>query len=226
LPRISNFDDLDPFKLEPGVELVMVPPGQPIPVEAGLIIVPGSKATIADMHAMRAQGWDIDIRAHHRRGGAVLGICGGYQMLGRRIIDADGLEGPPGETDGLGLLDVETILSAGKALERVNGTALGAAFTGYEMHIGVTAGPDCDRPFAMLAGERSDGASSRDGKVLGTYIHGPFTSTTLRDALLRRLGSQSVMQDYDRSVEDALDEIAVLLEQHVDIDAIIALALG
>lgn len=225
LPRISNFDDLDPLKLEPGVDLRMIGPGQPLPGNAALVILPGSKATIADMRALVAQGWDIDIRAHHRRGGAVLGLCGGYQMLGRTIADPDGLEGPAGSVAGLGLLGVETRLTEGKRLKRVRGRALDADFGGYEMHMGVTTGPDCERPFALLDGARRDGAVSRDGRVMGSYVHGLLGSTELRDALLRRLGGQSAGADYDRSVEDALDEVAALLETHVDIDALIALAM-
>ncbi|ATP21562.1 cobyric acid synthase [Sphingobium yanoikuyae] len=225
LPRISNFDDLDPFKLDPGVELRMVPPGQPIPAKAALIVLPGSKATIADMAAMRAQGWDIDILAHHRRGGSILGICGGYQMLGRHIADPDGIEGPAGTVEGLGLLDVETRLSAGKRLERVEGVALGAAFGGYEMHIGETSGPDSDRPFASLGGN-ADGAISADGRVMGTYVHGLLASSPLRAALLARLGVDGGVADYDRSVDMALDAIAARLEEHLDIDAIVALALS
>ncbi len=224
LPRISNFDDLDPLKLEPGVEVVMVPPGRPIPAEAAMIILPGSKATIADMAALRAEGWDIDIRAHHRRGGTIVGLCGGYQMLGRRIIDPDGIEGPPEEVEGLGLLDIETRLTGSKTLERVNGLALGSTFAGYEMHVGLTDGADCTRPFAMLNGDREDGAISDNGRVMGTYVHGLFGSTQLRSALLATIGTQSSLGDYDASVERALDEIAAQLEQHVDIDAIIRLA--
>ncbi|WP_294138001.1 cobyric acid synthase [Sphingobium sp.] len=226
LPRISNFDELDPLKLEPSVELRMIGPGQVIPADAALVILPGSKATIADMRAMVAQGWDIDIRAHHRRGGAVLGICGGYQMLGRTISDPEGLEGAPGGVAGLGLLEVDTLLSAGKALDLVQGHGLGADFSGYAMHMGATSGPDCARPFAMLDGNRADGAVSRDGLVLGSYVHGLLASAPLRDALLRRLGGQSALADYGQTVEDALDEVAALLEQHADIDAMVALALS
>lgn len=224
LPRISNFDDLDPFKIEPDIDLVMVPPGSPIPAEASLVILPGSKATVADMQAMRAQGWDIDILAHHRRGGAVLGICGGYQMLGRRIADPHGIEGPAGTIEGLGLLDIETILSGDKTLQQVAGRALGAPFTGYEMHMGQSAGPDCGRPFAHLDGARPDGASSPDGRVLGTYVHGLFGSTVLRKAFLNRWNLSSSEQDYGASVNAALDDIAMQLEAHVDITSLIDLA--
>ena len=226
LPRISNFDDLDPLKLEPSVELRMIGPGQVIPADAALVILPGSKATIADMRAMVAQGWDIDIRAHHRRGGAVLGICGGYQMLGRTIADPEGIEGPSETIAGLGLLEVDTLMSSGKALHQVQGHGLAADFTGYEMHMGATSGPDCARPFAILDGERTDGAISRDGRVLGSYVHGLLASAPLRNALLQRLGGQSAMADYAQTVEDALDEVAALLEQHADIDAMVALAMG
>ncbi|HEX7741408.1 MAG TPA: cobyric acid synthase, partial [Sphingobium sp.] len=224
LPRIANFDDLDPFKLEPSVEIVMVPPGHPIPSEAALIVLPGSKATIADLRALRSEGWDIDIRSHHRHGKPILGICGGYQMLGRVIADPEGLEGPPEEVEGLGLLDVETRLGSSKALRKVNGTALGEAFTGYEMHMGVTAGADCNRPFATLDDDRSDGAISADGSIYGTYIHGLFASTALRAAMLARLGLRSSQDDYAASVNQALDEIAEQLERHVDIDAMIRIA--
>ena len=224
LPRIANFDDLDPLKLEPGVEVMMVPPGQPIPAEAALIILPGSKATIADLQAVRNQGWDIDIRAHHRRGRPILGICGGYQMLGRRIEDPDGIEGSPGSVEGLGLLNVETRLTAIKILERTNGTALGQAFSGYEMHIGRTDGPDCLRPFALLEGDRPDGASNGDGTVMGSYVHGLFASTALRSAFLARLGHKAASGDYQASVNDALDQIAMQLEDHADLEGLIRIA--
>ena len=226
LPRIANFDDLDPLKLEPAIDLVMVPPGQPIPAQAELIILPGSKATIADIHSMRSEGWDVDIRSHHRQGKPVLGICGGYQMLGRRIADPEGIEGPAGEVEGIGLLNVETRLTRSKALRPVTGVALGEPFTGYEMHVGVTSGADCSRPFATMDGGRSDGAISADGKILGTYIHGLFASGGLRAAMMARLGSRSMGINYGATVDQALDDIAQQLEQHVDIDALIQIAMA
>ena len=224
LPRIANFDDLDPFKLEPEVELVMVPPGQPIPVEASLIILPGSKATIADLRAMRTEGWDIDILSHHRRRKPILGICGGYQMLGHRISDPDGIEGEPESIEGLGLLDIETRLTGAKSLERVTGTAWGQAFSGYEMHVGLTEGSDSARHFARLNDKRLDGAVSTDGRVSGTYVHGLFASTELRSALVASLGVKSGEVDYAVSVNSALDEIADQLELHADINAMIKIA--
>lgn len=225
LPRIANFDELDPLKLEPDVELAMIPPGTPIPTEAALIILPGSKSTIADMAFLRETGWDIDIVAHHRRGRAVLGICGGYQMLGTRIADPLGIEGEPGEIAGLGLLAVETELGLDKTLRPARGQALGAELAGYEMHMGITTGPDCARPFALL-GNRADGAISEDGLVIGTYCHGFFAATGLRRALLARIGAHSLGHDHATVVNGALDELAEALERHLDIDGLLELARG
>ncbi|KTE16787.1 cobyric acid synthase [Sphingopyxis sp. H115] len=224
LPRIANFDDLDPLKLEPGVEVVMVPPGRPIPAEAAMIILPGSKATIADMAALRAEGWDIDIKAHHRRGGMIVGLCGGYQMLGRRIADPLGIEGAPGEIEGLGLLDVETTLFPAKTLRHVRGKALGAAVEGYEMHIGETGGDAAARPFARLDDGRGDGAINREGNVMGSYLHGLFASADLRRALLARVGVAGGARDYAADVDTALDEIAAEFSAHADLGALLRMA--
>jgi adenosylcobyric acid synthase len=222
LPRISNFDDLDPLKLEPEVELVMVAPGMPIPAEAALIVLPGSKATIADLAALRAEGWDIDLLAHHRQGKPIFGLCGGYQMLGRRIADPEGVEGPPDEVAGLGLLDVATRLTGAKALVEVEGLALGARFSGYEMHMGETIGAEA--VLARFDDGRSDGAISADGLVMGSYVHGILADARFRAALLARIGVAGAGADYAASVDAALDEIADLLERHLAIDAMIALA--
>lgn len=226
LPRISNFDDLDPLKLEAAVDLVMVPPGTAIPAEAALVIMPGSKAAIADMVAMREQGWDIDILAHHRRGGAVLGLCGGYQMLGQSIADPLGVEGNPSEAAGLGLLDVQTTVTGEKVLRRVQAKALDADFTGFEMHVGRTTGPDTGQPFAVKSDGNADGAVSANGRVMGSYCHGLMASSDFRKALLQRVGIQSSEVDHSHSVECALNEIAIDLERHADIDGLIALAQG
>lgn len=226
LPRIANFDDLDPLKAESAVDLVMVPPGQVIPADCALIVLPGSKATIADMAFLREQGWDIDILAHHRRGGMILGICGGYQMLGRRINDLHGMEGPAGTIAGLGLLDIETVLTPRKTLQRVAGRALGQDFTGFEMHMGRTEGPDCARPFAMLDGARADGATSPNGRVMGSYVHGALASSNLRACLLERLGGRSDGQDHAARVDAALDAIAADLETRLDMDGLLKLTGG
>src|SRR5215470_12653427 len=190
LPRIANFDDLDPLGAESAVEVIKVKPEAALPGDADLVILPGSKATIADLQVLRSSGLEIDIRAHVRRGGLLLGLCGGYQMLGRTIADPEGIEGPPGSIDGLGLLDVETILIGDKRLAPVSGTTTdGAPFDGYEMHIGVTQGPDRTRPFGCLAGGRGEGARSSNGRVFGTYIHGLFANDGQRAAWLARLGA-------------------------------------
>ena len=224
LPRISNFDDLDPLKLEPTVRLVMVPPGQRIPAEATLIVLPGSKATIADLAALRMEGWDIDIAAHVRRGGHVLGLCGGYQMLGHSIVDPDGIEGAPARADGLGLLAVDTRLAPTKTLRAVTGTALGAAITGYEMHMGETTAAAIARPFATIDGQ-PEGAISADGRIMGSYLHGVLASAEVRAALLACLGGAAAGLDYDRAVDAALDAVAAEMERHVAIDALIAIAM-
>jgi adenosylcobyric acid synthase len=222
--HIANFDDLDPLRLEPGIELVMVPPGTPIPAEAALIILAGSKATIADLKFLRAQGWDIDILAHHRRGRPVLGLCGGYQMLGRGIADPAGLEGPAERIEGLGLLDVETVLEGSKALVEVRGTARGARFEGYEMHLGRTDGPDTARPAARFDNGRLDGAVSADGLVTGSYVHGLLALAEQRRAWLAQLGVEGCGPDHRASIDAALDAIAAQLERHIDIDALLALS--
>ena len=225
LPRIANFDDLDPLRAEPGVSVVLVQPGEAIPGDAALVLIPGSKATIADLAFVRAQGWDIDIRAHVRRGGRVLGLCGGYQMLGRTIADPDGVEGRAGTVDGLGLLDVETTLGGDKTTVAVAGTdvASGEAVTGYEIHLGKTTGPDCARPVLDLGG-RGDGARSADGLIAGTYVHGIFASDGFRRTYLVGLGVPVSDVAFEATVEATLDALAEHLERYVDIDAMLRVA--
>lgn len=226
LPHIANFDDFDPLRQQEGVKLVFVPPGEPLPGDAALVILPGSKATIADLKAFRAQGWDIDLAAHLRRGGRVLGICAGYQMLGRRVADPNGIEGTPESIDGLGLLDVETVLTGEKALTEVSGIERfrGETVRGYEMHVGVTTGPDAQRPLLRLGG-RHDGAVSPNGRVAGCYLHGLFGSDAFRRAWLEQLsGRQIVAGDYEAGVDRALDELATAIERHLDVDSLMAAA--
>ncbi len=226
LPRISNFDDLDPLRLEDGVIVQMVESGEPLPLDADLILLPGSKATIGDLKAFVTTGWDIDLKAYRRRGGRILGLCGGYQMLGQRICDPKGIEGDKGYIDGLGLLNVETELRPMKSLLEVLGTdlATGESVRGYEMHIGRTEGGDCSRPMLDLAG-RPDGALSEDGRVAGCYVHGLFASDGFRQAFLRSLkaGYASDIK-YEEQVEAALDALAQHLERSIDINRLEALA--
>ena len=225
LPHIANFDDLDPLEAEPGVEVVRVQPGAALPGDADLVILPGSKATVAGLGTLRAAGFDVDIMAHRRRGGMILGLCGGFQMLGRTISDPGGIEGTPGVIDGLGLLDVDTTLSDEKRLEPVTGqTSDGASVTGYEMHMGVTEGTDRARPFARLAEGLSDGAVSADGRVIGTYIHGLFSDDRQRAAWLKRLGGATAGVAYDDSIEQTLDALAAHLAAHIDLDLLLTLA--
>ena len=225
LPHIANFDDLDPLDAEPAVDLVRVRPGAALPGDADLVVLPGSKATIADLKTLRAAGFDTDIAAHRRRGGTVLGLCGGYQMLGRTIADPAGIEGPPATVEGLGLLEVDTVLSDEKRLEPVRGTtADGAPFSGYEMHLGVTEGPDRARPFARLADGSCEGATSADGRVLGTYVHGLFTDDRQRAGWLARFCAGVPTVDYEASIEQTLDALAAHLAAHLNLDTLLALA--
>ena len=224
LPHIANFDDLDPLDAERSVDLVRVRPGESLPGDADLVILPGSKATVAGLAALRDAGFDIDIAAHYRRGGMVLGLCGGYQMLGRAIHDPQGIEGPAGTAKGLALLEVETTLTGEKRLEQVAGTSFdGIPFSGYEMHMGETEGADCARPFARLANGTSEGAMSRDGRVIGTYLHGLFADDRQRAAWLKRFGSEAAIA-YDAIIEETLDKLAAHLEAHVDVERLLKLA--
>lgn len=225
-PRISNFDEFDPWRLEDGIDLQFLRPGTPVPGDASIVILPGSKATIADLVALRNAGWDIDLHAHLRRGGRVLGICGGYQMLGRTISDPDGHEGASGSVAGLGLLDVETTLTDDKALREVQGTLMNdqLSFRGYEMHIGRTDGPATQSPFLAFSDGRRDGAVTADGLVAGCYVHGLFADDGLRTHWLRDLGATTSGLAYEADVDATLDALAAHLERHVDVDRILALA--
>jgi adenosylcobyric acid synthase len=227
-PRIANFDDFDPLRLDPGVDLVFVGPHQPLPGDARLVILPGSKSTIADLASLRQFGWDIDLKAHLRRGGFVLGICGGYQMLGRTIADPHGIEGPPQKVDGLGLFEVDTVLEGDKVLVEVSGETTDGAvpFKGYEMHIGrTTSGRGGSlRPLLNLGNGKTDGAVSRDGRVAGCYIHGLLADDRQRQHWLKFIGGRAAGFDYEADVDTTLDLLADHLEKHVDCDRLLALA--
>ena len=213
LPRIANFDDFDPLAAEPDVDLVMVRAGEAIPSDATLVIIPGSKSTISDLEAFRQQGWDLQLQSHVRRGGHVFGMCGGYQMLGTVISDPDRIEGGAPMIDGLGLLDIETVMEPEKTVRNVHAECLAfeLSMPGYEIHIGQTVGPDCARPFARVEG-RKDGAMSADGRVIGTYLHGIFSNDAFRTDYLGSLGLMAEEQNHQQRVEDALDAIASQLE--------------
>jgi len=225
-PRISNFDDFDPLNAEPDVELQMIAPGRALPGDADLIILPGSKSTIADLRFLRETGWDVDLRAHLRRGGHIVGICGGYQMLGRTVGDPEGIEGPPERIDGLGLLDVETRLTSTKVLSPVSGVeaTTGRSISGYEMHMGRTEGRDCERPWLRLA-SRADGAISRDARVRGCYVHGLFAADEFRSAFLGSLRARmSSGVSFEARVDEALDCWANHLDAHLEVDRLVGFA--
>lgn len=225
LSRIANFDDLDPLAQEPGVSLQMVRAGEAIAGDTDLVIIPGSKSTRGDLAYLWAQGWDVDIAAHLRRGGRVLGICGGYQMLGQIVRDPEGIEGSAGETIGLGALAVDTLMTPDKRLTRTAAVhaATGLAMQGYEIHIGRTEGPDRARPFAYVDGQ-PEGAISTDGRVMGSYLHGMFANDAFRAGFLRQIGAQASGLSYAAGVDAVLDALAAHLETHVDINALLALA--
>ncbi|MET0941527.1 MAG: cobyric acid synthase [Mesorhizobium sp.] len=225
LGRIANFDDVDPLRAEPQLEVVFVPPGRRLPADARLVVIPGSKSTIGDLIQFRENGWDRDLADHRRRGGHIVGICGGYQMLGHAVRDPHGIEGVVTETDGLGLLDVETVLEPEKTVRNVSAHSVpfGTPLSGYEIHLGRTTGPDCTRPVAVINGVE-DGAASADGKVFGTYLHGLFGADRFRARFLENLGVTGGGIDYRAEVEKALDAIAAHLEAHLDCDAIFGLA--
>lgn len=225
LPRIANFDDLDPLRLEPEVDLVLVRPGEALPGDAQLAIVPGSKSTRSDLEFIKRQGWDVDILAHHRRGGHVLGVCGGYQMLGRSVVDPSGIEGSAGETPGLGLLDVTTVMVPDKHLARVTArhAASGLSVDAYEIHIGRTEGPDAGRPFSFIC-DVPEGAIDATGRVAGTYLHGLFVSDAFRRYFLGQIGIAATFDRFDARIESALDALGDHLERHLDVDAMLAAA--
>ncbi|WMT78096.1 cobyric acid synthase [Bradyrhizobium sp. Ash2021] len=224
--RISNFDDFDPLRLEPGVDLVFIRPGEPIPGDAALVILPGSKATMADLAVLLKTGWDTDLKAHVRRGGHVLGICGGYQMLGTHISDPDGIEGPAGSVAGLGLLDVETVLQGDKMLVEIFGESAdgSAPFKGYEMHVGRTTGMECAKPLLHFADGRAEGAVDGTGRIAGCYVHGLFSDDRQRDHWLHRVANQASGLAYETDVDATLDRLADHIERHIDCNRLLELA--
>jgi adenosylcobyric acid synthase len=225
LGHVANFDDLDPLIAEPALDVVFVDPSQPLPADAALVVLPGSKSTIADLEAFRANGWDCDLAAHRARGGVIIGICGGYQMLGQTVLDPFGIEGTQTSALGLGMLAVDTVLDAEKTVRSsaARFVALDEPVEGYEIHLGRTTGPDTARPALVIDG-MADGATSVDGKVFGCYLHGLFGSAGFRRKFLSTLGVQSNSQNQRDEVDAALNQIAEELEQSIDVDALLSIA--
>ena len=224
LARIANFDDLDPLVAEPNVTVEIIEPGRPLPGDAALVILPGSKSTISDLENFRANGWDIDLQGHQRRGGHILGICGGYQMLGKKIHDPDGIEGPPRTVSGLGYLNVETVISPKKNLSLINAFTIesNVPVSGYEIHMGQTSGPDCDRNWLRLP-NRNEGAMNGSRDVRGSYLHGLFNSDVFRSEFLSNLGAASNLISYQADIEKTLDELGEFIEKHLDVNKLISL---
>ena len=231
LSRISNFDDLDPLRAEKDVEVRFIPPGTPIPLDADAIILSGTKSTIADLAMMREQGWDHDILASARAGTHVLGICGGFQMMGKQVKDPAGADGPAGNAAGLGLFDMETVMTGEKVVRPVTAETSARTYegahklTGYEIHTGRSSGPALDHPFCTLEDGLADGAVSKDGQIVGTYLHGVFASDVFRTEWLARLRSGRTSDlNYETDVEAALDELADGLQASLDIEALFKIA--
>ena len=226
LSRLANFDDADPLRLDPAVDFAFLPPGRPVPRDADVVVLAGTKSTVGELAFLRAEGWHHDILAHVRSGGRVLGVCGGYQMLGRRVCDPAGADGPAGEAAGLGLLDVETTMARQKTVRRTHGRCVigGELVAGYEIHMGETRGPDRGRPmFHLDAG--NEGARDASGRVEGTCLHGLFANDAWRRAWLARIGSPDAASwRYDAAVDRALDDIADALADMLDVEALFAAA--
>ncbi|MGA3302942.1 MAG: cobyric acid synthase [Methylovirgula sp.] len=226
LPHIANFDDLDPLAAEPNVRLLLLRPGTRLPPESDLVLLAGSKATIADLEAMQETGLDQEIKVYAARGGRVFGLCGGYQMLGKSVGDPQGVEGPPSTVAGLGLLDIETVMTSEKMLINVSGRSIDAdvPFSGFEMHMGRTEGNDCARPLLTFSDGRKDGAVSADGRVAGTYVHGFFNDDAQRRDFIKKLGGRPGDFSYEGRIEEVLDALAAHLETHLDLDRLLSLA--
>ncbi|HUN74334.1 MAG TPA: cobyric acid synthase [Steroidobacteraceae bacterium] len=225
LPHISNHTDFEPLAVLPQVDLRYVGP-EDSPPAADLVVLPGSKCVRADLASLRARGWESYLRRHLRFGGRLMGICGGFQMLGRSIADPHGIEGAAGESTGFGWLEIHTTLASEKQLRRVQGTLAleHAGIRGYEIHAGVTHGAALARPFAVLDDGGMDGALSEDGQVLGTYLHGAFEDPTACAALLKWAGlAEPTVTDYSLVREQSIERLADTLEQHLDVERIAAL---
>lgn len=231
-PRISNHNDFDPLRWHPNINLEFVGPGDSLS-DCDLIILPGTKSVRDDLAFLRTNHWDTQIHRHLRYGGNVLGICGGYQMLGNSIEDAAGVEGIPGTSQGLGVLDVFTQLHPHKQLKRVEGlcklTNSDCKINGYEIHCGHTEGPACESPFARLTQTigsskslLTDGAISNDGQIAGTYLHGLFESPDMTSNLVKWVnGAEVRKQDWQEIRENELDRLADHIEASLNVDALL-----
>jgi adenosylcobyric acid synthase len=222
-PHMANFDDLDPLSNDPAVRVSWLRAGEVLPSDVDLLIIAGSKATLADLAFIYAQGWHIDIQAHVRRGGAVLGICGGYQMLGRTITDPYGTEGTQGTAQGLALLAVDTIFSAHKTVAPWQGHYNNVPVQGYEIHMGQTTGDDTARPLFYHHAGQAEGARHATQPIMGTYVHGMFSNDAFRRQFLTALGAQASGYAHESHINTILDAWAQQLAQHMNIAALLGL---
>lgn len=222
LPSIANFDDLDPLAADPDIEVQFCPPGTPLPQAADLIVLPGSKSTIRDLRFLKAEGWATDILAHARADKPVLGLCGGYQMLGKLVHDPGGIEGPAGEEAGLGLLDVETVLEPVKSVQltAAHCSALKCNVSGYEIHMGQTTLGSGAKEFISGDG-RTLGAVSADGKIVGTYVHGLLYAGEFRATYIKAaLNLKGARVNHLDRINTNLDTVAHALETCLDVEAL------
>ena len=226
LSRISNSDDLDALRLEPEVDFSFVHPGSAIPRDADAIILCGTKSTVAELEFVRSQGWHHDVISHARNGGYVLGICGGFQMLGHNVRDPEGVDGSPAAARGLGLLEISTTMVGQKSVRRAEGRCAisGTPVCGYEIHAGLTTGPGLQDPLLHLE-SGPDGARNENGRIEGTYVHGLLANDNYRREWLRRLGARPDSSiTYLTEVDKVLDEVADALAQDIDVDGLLGCA--
>ena len=223
LSRISNFDDLNPLAQEPNISVEMIRPGNKIPSDADLVIIPGSKSTIDDLIFLRKNKWDLDLKKHLLRKKYILGICAGYQMLGNEIFDEELIESRNKRKLGLGLLNVTTKMKTQKKTIKVSASHCesGLTFTGYEIHIGETKGEDCKKPFSLIH-QKKDGAISKDGLVMGSYIHGMFEDNDFRSFFIKKIHGINSLIDYKKQINQNLDEFANFIDERTQINRLLS----
>ena len=221
-PRISNHTDFDPLRLHPLVDFRFIGPGQAVP-PADLVILPGTKNVRHDLQWLQDNHWLPPLYRHLRYGGRLIGICGGYQMLGDVIADPLGIEGQPGSSEGLGLLRMETELRAHKQLRRVRARLAldNTPVEGYEIHAGTTRGEALQRPAVKLQ-DGQDGAISEDGRIMGCYLHGLFDDGAACAALLKWAGLEQaqVTEDYRDLRQRQIERLADAVGENIDISKI------
>lgn len=233
LPHMSNHTDFDPLRLQPNIDLQYIKIGQSLQ-GADLIIIPGSKNVTSDLTFLKQQGWQQEIEQHLRYGGKLMGICGGYQMLGKYIFDPEHIESHVEQVEGLGFLDLTTTLTRKKTLTQVNATMLfngeACQLKGYEIHCGVSTGTALNQPLLHINNDgigtkqnTPDGCISDDNKIIATYLHGFFDCPEPTQAVLNWLGIKEMEQpviDINQHREVQLERLADICQQHLAMDKI------